>query len=239
MENATAASQPPPTSLKTTDESRRLWNAQAASYVAMTLVGSLGLGLMGSNLNDLIVTALVIAALLAASGTLWLLFGQRFEQPKVRLTVIPLLVLSIASLILVEWGIAGPLKDDFLKNPRLYEAVASWGLLLLLPLVVAWRLLVVSLWKNSRFDSVSAWLLLAGIALVLGRVSGPVGNLAPVIMLPVILPWLAIWALGVRRGWQPVGIKRWIPIMIASVVWGAVAGYAVFVVFLYIGFHGA
>ena len=117
--------------------------------------------------------------------------------------------------------------------------VSHWGIFLLLPTVVAWRLLAVSLWKTSQLDSARAWLLLGAIAVIVGLLSGPGGLLLVLfLMIPAIVPWLPIWGLGVRRGWQPIGIRLRIPIMIAAVIWGALAGYLAFFAYLYLGFHG-
>jgi len=187
----------------------------------------------------MIFAALVAAVLLGTSGTWWLLVGQRFEGPAVRLTMFALLVLSIASLALITWAIGGPLKEGFVKNPSLYINVSRLGIFLVLPAVAAWRMFAVSLWKTARVDSPSAWLVLGAIVVLLGLVSGPGGMLLVlVLMIPAIVPWLAIWGLGVRLGWQPASIRLRIPIMIAAAIWGALAGYLAFFAYLYLGFHG-
>jgi hypothetical protein len=207
----------------------------------MTLIGSAFLVLRTADLLGLTRVTLISTAALCVSGLAWLMYGQRFETPRARLALIALTVVSIAVLTLLAWAQNGPLKDTYLSNIRLVEAVGWWGILPLVPLSVAWRLLAGSLQKLLPIDSVGAWTLLAFFALLLPLAAYPgfpqSATVDEIVLAPTT-PWIVPVLLGWMFRWRPLGVAPRVASMVASFAWGLVGTWGAFGLLLYGGFRG-
>jgi len=166
------------------------------------------------------------------------MYGQRFETPRARLALIALTVLSIAVLTLLAWAQNGPLKDAYLRNISLVEAVGWWGILPLLPLSVAWRLLAGSVQKCLQIDSPGAWSLLAFLMLLLPLAAYPRSATIDEIVLAPSIPWIIPLLLGWMFRWSPLAVAPRVASMIASFAWGLVGTWGAFGLLLYGGFRG-
>jgi hypothetical protein len=176
---------------------------------------------------------------LCVSGVLWLLYGQQFERPQDQLVLVSALVLGVAALVLLGWAQAGPLKTSFLRNPALMQPVHAWGILPLMPAVVAWRLLAGSIQKSVPIDSAPSWFALGFLVFCLGSATAQInGGLSAfsMLVLPPIVPWIVVWLLGLWRRWGPLPNWLRLLLMAVSLAWGVLGLYLMFALMLWLSF---
>jgi hypothetical protein len=206
----------------------------------LTLIGSIGFQLSGfADLPHLTVVTLVATILICITGVFWLLYGLRFERPQDRLALVAVLVLSIAALVLLAWGQAGPLKTNFLKNPALVQPVLAWGILPLIPTVVAWRLLAGSVQTSVPIDSAPSWLALGFLAFCLGSATaqtiGSMSSFSMIFLVPIV-PWIVVWLLGLWLRWSPLPNWARLLLLTGSLAWGVLGLYMMFALLLWLDF---
>lgn len=206
----------------------------------MTVLGSTSLVLLTADLLGLTRVTLISTAALCVAGIAWFFYGQQQEKPRSRLGLLALTALSIAVLALLAWAQNGSLKDTYLNNIHSVEGVGWWGILPLLPLLVAWRLLTGSLQRFMALDSAGAWMLLAFLALVLPLAAYPGYPQSMTVVGIVVAPsvvWIIPVLLGWTSRWRSLGVGARVASMIACFGWGLIGTWGAFGLFLYGSFH--